>query len=133
MDELTELIGCTYQLPADRADLRKSGFEIQSGSGYSQYITSKREGISVLLEVSIVTAVFLYGENRDGYATFPRQLTGDITFGARHSRVRAALGQPDETNGTSYIYDCGRYKVNFKFREWLGTLKLIVMHQHFQG
>lgn len=133
MDQLTELVGCAYQLPSNRAELHETGFDIQSGSRNSQYFTCKRDGVSILLEESVITAIFLYRENSDGYATFPRPLSGNIAFGARRSRVRSALGQPDESNSIAYVYDRGRYRVTFEFREWIGTLKLIVIQQNFRS
>ena len=122
MDQLTELVGCVYHLPSDRAELREGGFEIQSGSGNSQYFTCKRDGISILLEESVIAAIFLYRENNDGYATFPRPLAGNIAFGARRSGVRSALGQPDESNGIAYVYDCGRYREILNSESGLGHL-----------
>jgi len=130
MDQLIELVGCVFQMPSDEGHSCKFGFEIHSGSRNSQYITSKSEGISILLEESVLSAIFLYTENGDGYSTFPRQLSEGITFGARRSKVRKALGQPDEISGIAYIYDYGKYKVTFEFREWLGTLKFVVIHRN---
>ncbi|WP_162348874.1 hypothetical protein [Pseudoxanthomonas gei] len=126
MDQLTELIGCEYQVPSSESELREHGFDVK-WFGTSHYIGSKQEGISILIEDSTVAAIFLYGFNKDGYKSFPRSLSGGLEFGRRRSHVRAVFGQPDTSNGISDKYDLKKYSVTFEFREWIGTLRLIVI------
>jgi hypothetical protein len=132
MSQLTELIGRTFRLPTEDA-LSRFRFELQSASGNSQYLTCKSHGLSVLLEESAVAAIFLYKSNDNGYATFPHRLIGGISFGDRRSSVRAVLGKPSRSNGIAYIYINGEKSLHFEFREWLGTLKMVVVSQQYRA
>jgi hypothetical protein len=128
MDGLSELLGCAFRLHVDEKLLSESGFELSPGLHFSQYVVCKREGFTLLLEDSVVSAVWLHTENSHGYKTFPRRLSDGLAFGDRRSAIRRALGRPTSVKGMEYRYHLDDYRLIFTFRAWAGTLSSVGMY-----
>ena len=105
------------------------------GDGYWE---NARAGMSVGSEAGVVTAIFLHGFGKDGFAQFPGPLPGGLKFEAHQEDVRRAFGNPESSGGPAKLpgafnhggwdrYAVGASFVHFTYRADDERIELVTL------
>lgn len=112
--------------------------ELDEETASAPYWENPSLGLSLLSEDGHISTAHLFAEGREGFAQYPAELPGGVTFTSTREDVRGAFG-PADKSGTSPggglegrdgdwdLYEFDDHSVHFLFHRENGVVDLVTL------
>ena len=137
VQHLLDVLGASESGQAFLDMQRRFGLVRDEMSG-TPYWESDANGIAFEVEDGTIDTVFLFGNGKDGFETYSAGLVAGLTFASSRADVRAALGEPVQSEGPQHLatdvhnggwdkFAIDRYFFHFTYAARDGVLELLTM------